>query len=168
MRWDVIHFNWGLWDICYRNPEVKTHGHRDKLHGSLTSSPEIYASNLKRAVDLLQDTGAKLIWCNTTPVPQKEAGRFQGDEISYNLIAKAIMRERGVAVHDLHAHCLEMGPGYFDGPGNVHFTPQGYVLLGKKVATEIQKWLSARTRLAIEVGPNAPPVDNRDNRSSFR
>ena len=22
-QWDVIHFNWGLWDLCYRHPESK-------------------------------------------------------------------------------------------------------------------------------------------------
>lgn len=141
IRWDVIHFNWGLWDICYRNKDAKTHGHRDKLHGSLTSSPEVYAKNLRRAVGLLKETGATLIWCNTTPVPENEAGRFQGDEIRYNLIAETIMHESGIVVHDLHNHCLQMGQEYFDGPGNVHFTSQGYLLLGKKVAAEVQKWL---------------------------
>jgi hypothetical protein len=32
-KWDVIHFNWGLWDLCYRNPESKTQGRRDKVNG---------------------------------------------------------------------------------------------------------------------------------------
>ena len=30
-KWDVIHFNWGLWDLCYRHPEAKTGGNRDKV-----------------------------------------------------------------------------------------------------------------------------------------
>jgi hypothetical protein len=27
-KWQVIHFNWGLHDLCYRNPELKTPGQR--------------------------------------------------------------------------------------------------------------------------------------------
>ena len=34
-KWAVIHFNWGLWDLCYRNPAVKTQGNRDKVGGKL-------------------------------------------------------------------------------------------------------------------------------------
>jgi hypothetical protein len=33
-KWDVIHFNWGLWDLCYRHPESKVQGHRDKVKGT--------------------------------------------------------------------------------------------------------------------------------------
>ena len=29
-RWDVIHFNWGLHDLCYRHPDSTATGHRDK------------------------------------------------------------------------------------------------------------------------------------------
>ena len=39
-HWGVIHFNWGLWDLCYRNPESKTQGNRDKVNGKLTTSLE--------------------------------------------------------------------------------------------------------------------------------
>lgn len=35
-KWNVIHFNWGLWDLCYRNPESKTQGNRDKANGKLS------------------------------------------------------------------------------------------------------------------------------------
>src|SRR6476620_12408491 len=34
-KWAVIHFNWGLHDLCYRNPESKTPGNRDKQHGTI-------------------------------------------------------------------------------------------------------------------------------------
>ena len=26
MTWAVIHFNWGLWDLCYRSPQSKLYG----------------------------------------------------------------------------------------------------------------------------------------------
>ena len=37
LEWDVIHFNWGLWDLCSRHRKAKTQGHRDKVNGALTS-----------------------------------------------------------------------------------------------------------------------------------
>ena len=29
-KWDIIQFNWGHWDLCYRHPDVKVYGNRDK------------------------------------------------------------------------------------------------------------------------------------------
>lgn len=34
--WDVIHFNWGLWDLCYRNPKLDKAGNRDKVNGKIS------------------------------------------------------------------------------------------------------------------------------------
>ena len=34
-EWDVIHFNWGLWDLCYRHPESKVQGLPTKYVGPL-------------------------------------------------------------------------------------------------------------------------------------
>lgn len=31
-QWDIIHFNWGLWDLCYRHPDSKVQGQRDKAN----------------------------------------------------------------------------------------------------------------------------------------
>ncbi len=144
MKWDVIHFNWGLWDICYRNPAAKVHGNRDKVHGTLCTSPEQYAGNLARAAEMLKASGARLIWCTTTPVPEDEAGRFKGDEVRYNAVAARIMHAYGIEINDLHTYCqgaAMMRDDLFDGPGNVHFTPAGYSLLGRRVAEEILRRL---------------------------
>ena len=40
--WDVIQFNWGLWDLCYRHPDSKVQGNRDKVNGKITFSLEDY------------------------------------------------------------------------------------------------------------------------------
>ena len=45
-RWDIIHFNWGLWDLCYRNPKSKVQGNRDKVNGKITHTLEQYEKNL--------------------------------------------------------------------------------------------------------------------------
>ena len=47
-KWDLIHFNWGLWDLCYRHPESKNQGKRDKVNGTITNSPVLYAANLEK------------------------------------------------------------------------------------------------------------------------
>ncbi|MDX1564955.1 MAG: TIM barrel protein [Phycisphaeraceae bacterium] len=140
-KWDVIHFNWGLWDICYRHPESKVQGNRDKVNGKLTATPGRYRASLEAIVQKLKKTGAKLIWCATTPVPEGEAGRKVGDEIRYNAIAAEVMKAHGVAINDLHAHAKKVTPGAFIRPGDVHFTKAGSAHLAKKVAAEIKKAL---------------------------
>ena len=140
-KWDVIHFNWGLWDLCYRNPESKTQGNRDKVNGTLTHTPEQYAQNLEKLVQQLKETGATLIFATTTPVPEGEAGRKVGDDVIYNDAAKSVMKKHCVAINDLHAVMAPVLDQYIVAKGNVHFTPEGSKLLGKQVARVIEEHL---------------------------
>ena len=140
-KWDVIHFNWGLWDLCYRNPKSKTQGNRDKINGKLTATPEEYRKSMEAIVAELKKTGAKLIWCETTPVPEGEAGRKVGDSIKYNEVANAIMKENNIQINELHAHALKKMPAIGKKPGDVHYTTSGSEYLAEKVAEEIQKAL---------------------------
>lgn len=144
-HWDVIHFNWGLWDICHRNPAANTVGHLDKIHGTLTTSPEDYAANLENIVRKLEQTGAQLIWCHTTPVPQGEPGRKFGDDMRYNAIAAAIMQAHAIPVNDLHEYALKKLPGIAKSPDNVHFTDEGYSYLARKVAAEIAERIDSQS-----------------------
>ena len=137
-KWDVIHFNWGLWDICYRNPQSKNQGHRDKVNGTLTATPDQYRESMENIITCLKKTNAKLIWCTTTPVPEFEEGRKTGDEIKYNEIAGKIMKEHGIVINDLHSHALLKLPEIQKKKGDVHFTSQGYAYLAEKVAHEIE------------------------------
>jgi len=54
--WDVIHFNWGLWDICRR---VK--GKRN-IEGPISTSPEVFEERLDKLVTRLKRTDAKLMF----------------------------------------------------------------------------------------------------------
>lgn len=139
-KWDVIHFNWGLWDLCYRHPESKVPGHRDKVRGKLTQTPENYEANLELLVQRLLKTEAKLIWCATTPVPEGEPGRFEGAASEYNAVAEKVMRRHGVRINDLHHHALSK-LGDIQKPSDVHFTAAGSRYLAEKVAAEIRKAL---------------------------
>lgn len=142
-RWDVIHFNWGLWDLCYRNPESKTQGRRDKVHGKLTHTPDQYRENLQRIVAILKKTDAKLVWASTTPVPEGEAGRKVGDDAIYNRVAAEVMKEHDIPINDLHALMVPHMKTKTTAPGNVHFTEEGSKLLAKKVIAAIMEALGS-------------------------
>ena len=141
-KWDVIHFNWGLWDLCYRHPKSKVQGHRDKINGTLAVTIEQYKANMEKNVARLKETKAKLIWCSTTPVPEKEAGRKVGDDLKYNQIAEKIMKANGVAINDLHSHARLKLPEIMAKQGDVHFNEPGYRHLADKVVAEILPMLA--------------------------
>jgi len=140
-KWDVIHFNWGLWDLAYRNPDAKSQGHRDKINGKVSATPEQYRADLEANVAILKKTGAKLIWCATTPVPEGEAGRHVEDAVKYNAIAAEVMQKHGIAINDLYTHALKKLPEIAIRPGDVHYTDKGSAYLAEKVAEEILKAL---------------------------
>ena len=142
-KWDVIHFNWGLHDLCYRHPDSKTQGNRDKVNGSVTHSVEEYSRNLEKLVVRMKKTGSRLIFATTTPVPQGEAGRKVGDDILYNKAALTVMRKHKVSINDLHGLMANRMSQFGIRPGNVHFTPEGSMLLAEKVAKALKKALPA-------------------------
>ena len=53
-KWDVIHFNFGLWDWYGWQQDAK-------------ATPESYGRNLEKIVKHLQANGGKLIFATTTP-----------------------------------------------------------------------------------------------------
>jgi predicted GH43/DUF377 family glycosyl hydrolase len=145
-NWSVIHFNWGLWDLCYRKPEVNTQIVRDKVNGTLNVPLPDYEKNLETLVQRLKRTGATLIWASTTVVPEGEAGRFVGDEVKYNAAATRIMQKYRVMLDDLYATTKAFGPEMFRGPGDVHYTPQGYKILAAQVVTKVAAALKDGSR----------------------
>jgi len=142
-KWDIIHFNWGLHDLCYRNPKSKAQGHRDKINGTLTTSLEQYEKNLDQLVSRLRKTGAALIWAHTTVVPEGEVGRFVGDDKKYNEVATRVMKKHGITIDDLHALTAGFPPVLFKAPGNVHYKTEGYRKLAEQVSGIIREELNA-------------------------
>ena len=140
-KWDVIHFNWGLWDLCYRHPKSTVQGHRDKTNGTIATTLDQYERNLDELVCRLKKTEAKLIWASTTVVPEKEAGRIQGDDAKYNEAAARVMKKHGIVTNDLHALTKTFATDQFDGPGNVHYTQEGYQKIAQQVTDSILKAL---------------------------
>ena len=136
-EWDVIHFNWGLWDLCYRHSQSKVQGRRDKERGTLTMSLEQYEKNLDQLVTRLKKTNARLIWAHTTTVPEGEAGRKVGDDDKYNEAAARVMKKHGIEINDLNALTDSFPPEHFVRPGDVHFKNEGSKKLGQTVAQKI-------------------------------
>ena len=139
--WRVIHFNWGLHDLCYRNPQSKAQGKRDKVNGKQSVPIEEYEKNLEAIVGRLEKTGARLIFATTTVVPEGEVGRFVGDDERYNAAAVRVMRKHGVVVNDLHATSKAFPAEFFVGPGDVHFTAQGSAELAEQVTAAMEQAL---------------------------
>ena len=141
-QWDVIHFNWGLWDLCYRHPKSKEQGRRDKKRGSLTTPLERYEKNLDQLAGRLKKTKAKLIWAHTTTVPKGEAGRKLGDDDRYNEAAVRVMKKHGILINDLNSLTDGFPPELFVKPGDVHYKSEGSKKIGQAVAKEISEVLS--------------------------
>ena len=140
-KWDVIHFNWGLWDLCYRHPKSKEQGRRDKKRGMLTTSLEQYEKNLDQLAARLKKTKSKLVWAHITTVPKNEAGRKVGDDDKYNEAAARVMKKHGIEINDLNALTDSFPAELFSAPGNVHFKTEGSKELGQAVALKIAEVL---------------------------
>jgi hypothetical protein len=141
-RWDVIHFNWGLWDLAYRPNGSKETG-LDKAAGTQTWPQPEYERHLRELVGRLKQTGARLVWASTTPVPDEEPGRFKGDEVRYNEAARRIMQENGIPISDLYEHMLPKADILALKPGDVHFSEEGYMYLARRVAASIEKQIDS-------------------------
>jgi len=131
-KWDVIHFNFGLHDLKIMD---------DKRQVPLDE----YEANLRKIVERLQQTGAKLIWCSTTPVPEGKLNppRDPADVAKYNAVAKKIMDEKHIPIDELNAFATSRLKE-IQQPVNVHFTAKGSEALGEEVAKSIKAALSGK------------------------
>ncbi len=135
-KWDLIHFNWGLWDMYGWQYDKEDR------------SPAKYEERLEVLVSRMEKTGAKLIWAATTPACI-EAEKTMRDKFKkevlitpeiqkqYQDAALRVMQKHKVAVNDLHALMLPDLKKHQNGPDNVHFTGAANGLLAKQVAKVI-------------------------------
>lgn len=103
--WDVIHYQFGLHDL------------KRMEGGDHQVPPAEYAANLRTITHALAKTGAALIWCSTTPVPDvpmdaMSPPRLVSDVLLFNAAAfeavNASTAVGGVAVHDLYSYLLRI------------------------------------------------------------
>ena len=140
-KWDVIHFNWGLHDLKFVNDKEEL---VELGAGHQLVPVDEYEQNLRQLVTRMKKTGARLIWCTTTPVPEGSKGRVLGDERKYNEAAARVMAAEQVAIDDLG----EFARPQLDKiqlPANVHFSPAGSAVLAEQVAKSIRAALPKKS-----------------------
>ncbi len=112
-KWDVIHFNFGI-------------------HDRATPLAD-YTTRLEQLVERMQQTGAKLVWASTTPIPDVAEKYIAESIIERNTVAAEVMRRHGVAIDDLFA-AITPRLDELQNPSDVHFTGPGNEFLGEQVA----------------------------------
>lgn len=112
-KWDIIHFNFGI-------------------HDRATPLAD-YASRLEQLVERMQQTGAKLVWANTTPIPDV-ANKYTAESIiQRNATAAVVMQKHKIAIDDLYS-AIYPRLAELQNPNDVHFTAAGNEFLGQQVA----------------------------------
>ena len=141
-KWDVIHFNFGLHDLKYMGPNGQNLAD-PKAEGSHQQVPiDEYAANLRTIASRLKETGATVIWRETTPVPQGAPGRIVGDSKKYNEAAAKVMAELGgIETDAMFQYALDQVEQL---PANVHYSPEGSQKLADHAVIAIQKALKAK------------------------
>lgn len=118
-KWDVIHFNFGI-------------------HDRKTPAAD-YEQRLEALIARMKQTGAKLIFATTTPVPPdtKDGPELITQIAEKNEIALRVMQKHGVAIDDLHGFLAPQLEGIAN-PKDVHYNAKGYELMGQQVAKSIE------------------------------
>lgn len=144
-NWDVIHFNFGIWDTHMLNE--KNELVRDETDATQQlrqrHTPEQYRENLTKLVAKMKATGAKVVFATTTPFLRRTGERAQAIP-TLNKEAVAIMQAQGVAVNDLYTYVLPHAAEW-QGGDKVHFNAVGNEALAKRVSEEILKMLETKT-----------------------
>ena len=133
-KWDLIHFNFGLWDWYGWSQDTK-------------ATPRSYSKSLDNIVQNLKKSGAKLVFAMTTPPcvgPEKNAGIkiSKARAKQFNQAALGVMKKHGVVVNDLYALIENERKKYQRGENDVHYNEAGRDLLAAQVAAFIKKQLS--------------------------
>ena len=133
-KWDLIHFNFGLWDWYGWKQEQK-------------ANPASYAQNLDGIVRKLKKKQARLVFAVTTPPcggPERKVKIMVSEARAqeFNMSAFAVMKKHGVHINDLYSLIGNNRVKYQRGEDDVHYTEEGRDLLAKQVAQVIEKELS--------------------------
>jgi lysophospholipase L1-like esterase len=134
---DVIHINCGLHDLR-------------KEYGSNEPAIDLieYEENLIAIFTRIKtETKAQIIWASTTPVNQKwhhetkGFDRFEADVDAYNEVATRVATKINIPIDDLYTVVVAVGRDNIILPDGVHFTSEGYNILGNAVVKFIKSKL---------------------------
>jgi len=131
---DLVHVNLGLHDLKWSREDE---AHQVPL--------EQYTQNVREILKQLGGVAATVIWATTTPVNEKhhaaakDFDRFEMDVVRYNEAAVGVAEDVGVAVNPLFDRMIEAGSDEYLVNDGVHFTSEGYELLGEWVSERIRE-----------------------------
>ena len=140
VRWDVMHFNWGIHDLTHLNVSGKT---APPPEGKPQVPLDQYRDNIRELLQRLRKTDAKLIWASTTPVGRKaevKGFRRNSDVTAYNQAARELLDNENVRATDLYSLVEPQADRWLS--DGVHFTPHGQTVLAKAVAQAIRNSLA--------------------------
>ena len=152
-HWDLIQFNHGLHDLKqWYDEETKT-------FGEYQLDLEQYKANLEKEIAIMRRTGATLMWCSTTPVPNDSIGhwkigtmgRRKDEDRVFNQAAMEVMAKHpDILINDLNtlvrqeARSNEVFKSWAEGK-DVHFWNREQAeVVGKAVAEAIKRALADR------------------------
>ena len=153
LRPSVVVFNCGLHDL----------GRTAESDWERAVEPDAYRQNLLGVAEVLKALRprARLIWLHTTPIDEGRMHASGGytnyrrkaeDVDMYNAIAQWVMEECEIEVVDVNAAVRERGTQQLLGPDGVHFTDEGYAVLGDVIAWRV---IGEYLRTAEVAGPEA-------------
>jgi lysophospholipase L1-like esterase len=134
---NIVHINCGTHDLRKErgSPQPRT-------------SLEQYRANVENILRQIQTrTRAQIIWATTTPVNEKwhfenrDTDRFQADVDAYNTAANEICHRLNIPINDLFGLIMQTGRDKYILKDGLHFTPEGYALMGQAVAEAIRKYV---------------------------
>jgi len=148
-KWDVILFNFGIWDTHYMyhgKMVLEKDLQNIKIHDvKFRHTTDEYINNLKKILATLKKTGAKLVWTTTTPF-------IYYDEPTKKLLLKnneeavKLMKSKNVQINDLYNFALPNLKNWLSSDG-CHFTELGYEQLGKQAVSAISSALNLKIPL---------------------
>ncbi|MCY4527573.1 MAG: GDSL-type esterase/lipase family protein [Chloroflexi bacterium] len=136
-RPDLFHFNCGLHEIRrFRPGDPQT-----------VPLPEFRRNLDQIFLRIREGSETAITWAHTTPIFHERRdrintyGRLDSDVREYNAAASEVAAGYGVRIVDLHRRTHESGMARYMARNGLHFTPEGYVMLGKAVAQAIRQEL---------------------------
>lgn len=123
--WDYIIYNSGIHDMR-------------SLSNFQTTLPE-YRENLETIYDVLESTGAPILWLTTTLIPDDHPNLDPTRHVGYRSQGIGAARERGHGVVDLYAATVvDFVEEYQIAPRNLHFNDDGSSRLAELVVSALQ------------------------------
>jgi lysophospholipase L1-like esterase len=106
-----------------------------------------YKTILPAIIEKVRAAGCRCVWVNTTPVIEKlhraakSFDRFNKDIDDYNKAAREIVRKAKLPIINLNKAARNLGLETALTGDGVHFTPEAYEALGKKIAARLREVL---------------------------